>query len=178
MRYRNNKSVDGTVSNGEKIAQAAVTATGLANSSAASGGKGWSGAGSGVVGSAQHGAGKYPAVGGASSGPSQGFSGVLVRSGTSKVSEEWDVMLCHLISCVSLNSSIQMSMMLPTQFSLTVSYVTSPDCNCSCITSLQAAFPFHYFPFLCITSGCTIILRTARMGRVGPSPFCSRGSRV
>ena len=83
MRYRNNKSVDGTVSNGEKIAQAAVTATGLANNTAT--GKGWSGAGAGIMG--QHGAGKYPAVGGASSGPSQGqgFSGGLGRSGTAKV---------------------------------------------------------------------------------------------
>lgn len=80
MRYRNNKSVDGTVSNGERIAQAAVAASGAANAN--SNPKGWSA--SNTPGTAAHGTGKYPAVGGAT-GSGTGFSGTLTRSGAAKV---------------------------------------------------------------------------------------------
>ena len=66
MRYRNNKSVDATASNGDRIANAAATASGAANVSSS---KGWSGA-AGMSGMVTHGTtSKCPAVGGAGGAP-------------------------------------------------------------------------------------------------------------
>lgn len=98
MRYRNNKSVDGTVSNGERIAQAAVAASGAAN--ATGNPKGWSA--SNTPGTAAHGTGKYPAVGGAT-GSGTGFTGALTRSGAAKVKAV----------CVLMSHSIFVPLFLP-----------------------------------------------------------------
>lgn len=64
MRYRNNKSVDATASNGDRIAHAAAAASGAVNMSTS---KGWSGA-AGVSSMGTHGTGKCPAVGVAGGG--------------------------------------------------------------------------------------------------------------
>ena len=76
MRYRNNKSVDATAGNGDRVASAAAAACGAANLSSS---KGWSGA-VGVSGMGAHGTtSKCPAVGGGGVGGGGALGGASLN---------------------------------------------------------------------------------------------------
>lgn len=91
MRYRNNKSVDATAGNGDRVASAAAAASGAANLSSS---KGWSGA-VGVSGMAAHGTtSKCPAVGGGGVGGALGVSS-LNKPGAVKVKDTHTCMHTH-----------------------------------------------------------------------------------
>lgn len=95
MRYRNNKSVDGTGAGGVAVAAASAAAAG------GGGQKGWSTGGANVAATGgpatQAAVGRYPAVGGATAGTGTAVLGGQQRAGASKV---FLVYFSQSISCL------------------------------------------------------------------------------